>query len=202
MFVLGVTGSLAVGKSTVARLLRQNAVPVHDADATVHRLLSGAAVPGVVRAFGTGLVDDTGAVDRAALARVVFSDLEALTRLESLLHPLVMQDRARFLKRSPRARLVALDIPLLYERGLEGQCDAVLVVHAPLFLQKQRALRRPGMTHERFDNLLARQMPQREKLRRAQWVVQTGLGLRKTRTALKRLLHCLNARDDSQGGGQ
>lgn len=202
MFVLGVTGSLAVGKSTVARLLRQNAVPVHDADATVHRLLSGAAVPEVVRAFGTGLVDDTGAVDRAALARVVFSDLEALTRLESLLHPLVMQDRARFLKRSPRARLVALDIPLLYERGLEGQCDAVLVVHAPPFLQKQRALRRPGMTHERFDNLLARQMPQREKLRRAQWVVQTGLGLRKTRTALKRLLHCLNARDDSQGGGQ
>ena len=193
------TGSLAVGKSTVARLLRQNAVPVHDADATVHRLLSvgGAAVPAVVQAFGAGLVDDTGAVDRVALARVVFSDLEALRRLESLLHPLVRQDRARFLKRAPRTRLVALDIPLLYERGLEGQCDAVLVVHAPPFLQKQRALRRPGMTPERFDSLLARQMPQHEKLRRAQWVVQTGLGLRKTRTALEKLLHGLNACDYS-----
>ena len=202
MFVLGVTGSLAVGKSTVARLLRQSAVPVHDADATVHRLLSGAAVPGVVRAFGPDLVDETGGVDRAALARVVFSDMEALTRLESILHPLVRQDRARFLKRFARVRVVALDIPLLYERGLEEQCDAILVVHAPPFLQRQRALRRPGMTVERFDSLLARQMPQREKLRRAQWVVQTGLGLRKTRTGLERFLRSLNARDDSQGGDQ
>lgn len=178
MIVLGLTGSIGMGKSTAATMFRRMGVPVHDADATVHGLLGvgGAAVPAVEQAF-PGIVR-RGAVDRAALGRIVFADPAALRRLEAIVHPLVRQSSRRFLARHRRlrVRLVVLDIPLLFEKGNERHCDRVVVVSAPAFLQRQRVLRRPGMTEAKFLGTLRHQTPDAEKRRRADWVVPTGLG--------------------------
>ena len=182
MIVLGLTGSIGMGKSTAAGMLRRMGVPVCDSDAVVHELLGpgGAAVAPVGRAFG-GVVKG-GAVDRAALGRRVFSDPQALKRLEAIVHPLVRAAQDAFLKRMAARRepVVVLDVPLLFEVGTDALCDATIVVTAPRFLQDQRVLRRPGMTRERMEGALARQMPDREKRRRANFVVQTGLGKRET----------------------
>lgn len=199
MIVLGITGSIGMGKSVAASQLRMLGVPVHDADAVVHELMApggsavalvGAAFPGVVK---------NGTVDRAVLGRKVFADERALARLEAILHPLVRQRHARFIADAHRRRLpvVALDIPLLFETGGEGQCDAVAVVSAPAFLQQQRVLQRRGMTRERLTAVRGRQMPDVEKRRWADYVVPTGNG---RRAALRRWVIILRALRARAGG--
>ena len=198
MKVLGLTGSVGMGKSTAAAMLRRLRVPVHDADAAVHRLMDkdGAAVAEVEAAF-PGVVAD-GAVDRRKLGARVFGDPEALRRLEAILHPKVRADSEAWLRRQRRRRepLVVLDIPLLFESGSEARCDAVIVVSAPAFVQRARVMRRPGMTEERFQQVLAQQLPDREKRRRAQFVVSTGLGKGHTLRQLARIVRLF--RDGSE----
>ncbi len=195
MIILGLTGSIAMGKTTAHRMLVRLGVPVHDADATVHRLFArgGAAVAPVAAAFPGVAVD--GAIDRARLSRAVVGNDTAFRRLESIVHPLVRAAEAEFLKRQRLARvpLVALDVPLLFETGGEARCHAVAVLSAPLFLQRLRVLARPGMTEAKFQAILARQMPDAEKRRRADWVVPTGLGRALTRRALAGIVRDLRA---------
>lgn len=191
MVILGLTGSIAMGKTTAANAFRRLGVPIHDADAEVHRVLgrNGAAVPLVEKTFPG--VAKNGAVDRAALGAKVFGDPNGLKRLEGILHPLVARSRDRFLRHAARhrRRIVMLDIPLLYEVGADKLCDAVVVVSAPRYLQRIRALRRPGMTPERLTAVLARQLPDQIKRARADFIVPTGLGratsLRQIRIILK-----------------
>lgn len=190
MRILGLTGSIGMGKSTAAAMLRALGVPVHDADAAVHRLLGkgGKAVAAIGAAF-PGVVQD-GAVDRKALGARVFDRPAELKRLEAILHPLVREEERNFLQRSRQARhdLVVLDIPLLFETRGEKRCDAIVVVTAPQFLQTQRVLKRPNMNPTRFRQILGQQMPDTEKRRRADWVVDTGLGRRPTLAALARII--------------
>jgi len=178
MKILGLTGSIGMGKSTAAAMLRRLGVPVHDADATVHALFApgGKAVAAVDAAF-PGVVKG-GAVDRAVLGAKVFGDDAALKRLEAIVHPLVRAAERDFLARHRRyrTRLVVLDIPLLFETHGEARCDVVAVVSAPAFLQAARVLARPGMTRTRLDAVLAKQMPDGQKRRRADVVIPTGLG--------------------------
>lgn len=178
MIVLGLTGSIAMGKSTAAAMFRRLRVPVWDADAVVHRLLGrgGGAVAAVAEAFPAVIRD--GAVDRARLGSAVFADPVALARLEAIVHPLVYADQRRFLGRATRAgvALVVLDVPLMFETGGDRVCDAVAVVSAPAFIQRQRLRRRSAMSEARIDATLARQMPDCDKRRRADFVIPTGLG--------------------------
>ena len=196
MIVLGLTGSIGMGKSTAAAMLRRLGVPVHDADASVHRLLArgGAAVPLVEAAF-PGTAGAKG-IDRRELGRRVFGDAAALRRLEAILHPMVREEEREFLRRMARRRqkLVVLDIPLLFESGGQTRCDAVVVVSAPSFLQRARVMGRPGMTEARFASILEKQMPDREKRRRADFVVPTGLGRRVTLHRLAEIVRVLKAR--------
>lgn len=177
MIVIGLTGSIGMGKSAAAAMLRRLGVPVHDADAAVHALLGdgGAAVAAVGAAFPGVCVG--AAVDRGKLGAQVFGDAAALARLEGILHPLVRESTRRFLLQAARRRepVAVLDIPLLYETGAEVLCDVIIVVTAPTFLQRIRVLGRRGMTAARFAAILARQMPDAEKRRRADFVVRTGL---------------------------
>lgn len=177
MLVIGLTGSIGMGKSTVAAMLRRLGLPVHDADAAVHRLMEkgGAAVAAVEAAFPGVAV--AGRIDRRLLAPRVLGNPEALGRLEAILHPLARASARAFLARQARLRrpLAVLEIPLLFETGGERLCDAVIVVSAPATTQRARVLARPGMTAERLEAVLARQLPDAEKRRRADFVVQTGL---------------------------
>lgn len=190
MFVLGLTGSIGMGKSTAARMLAAMGAPVCDSDAVVHRLLAngGAAVPAIDAAF-PGVVRD-GAVDRRGLGAAVFGDPEALKRLEGILHPRVQEAQRRFLARAARhgVRVAVLDIPLLFETGGERRVDRTVVVTAPFAVQKARVLARPGMTPEKFAAILRRQMPDVEKRRRADFRVPTGNGRLTTRRALRGIL--------------
>ena len=190
MIVLGLTGSIGMGKSTAAGMLRRMGIPVCDSDAIVHRLLGpgGAAVGPVGRAF-EGVVKNR-AVDRAALGQLVFTNPASLHRLEAIVHPLVHATQRDFLKRmaARRERVVVLDVPLLFEVGSDALCDATIVVTAPRFLQEQRVLCRPGMTRARMAGALARQMPDHEKRRRADFVVQTGRGKRDTLNQLAEIV--------------
>jgi len=190
MKILCLTGSVGMGKTTAARMLRRMGIPVHDADAEVHRLLGrgGAAVKAVELAFPG--VKSGKSIDRAALGKVVFADPAALKRLEAILHPLVLQAERRFLAQARREhrKLVVLDIPLLYETKGEGRCDGVIVVSAPRPIQLARVLGRPGMTKERLAAIEARQMPDRQKRRRADIVIETGLGKRHSLENLRRAL--------------
>jgi len=178
MVILGLTGSIGMGKSAAANHFRRLGVPVHDADATVHSLLAkgGEAVSRIAELFPGAIKD--GAVDHATVAREVFEDPPALERLEAVLHPLVRRSETAFLSASARrgCRLVVLDIPLLFETAADARCDAVVVVSCRRFIQERRVLGRPGMTRERFESILAHQMPDAEKRRRADFVVRTGLG--------------------------
>lgn len=191
MKVVGLTGSIGMGKSTLSRMVRQMGIPLHDADATVHRLMApgGKAVGPIAEAF-PGVLTPAGAIDRAALGGQVFGNTPALRRLEAILHPLVRADKAAFIRRAQRRNLpiVVLDVPLLFETKGDTSCDAVLVVSAPAFLQKQRVLARPGMTLETFHRVLSRQMPDAQKRRRADYVIPSGLGLAVARRALRRAL--------------
>jgi len=197
MLVLGLTGSIAMGKSTAAETFRSLGVPVFDADLAVHCLLApgGTAVGPVTRAF-PGCEDGRGGVDRRYLGRLVFEDPAALARLEAILHPLVRAAERRFLARCAAAGepLVVLDIPLLLETGAEHLVDAVAVVSAPAFLQRQRVLRRPGMSAERLHAIRRRQMPDMEKRRHADFVIQTGLSRRHAVRAIVRLVNRLRGR--------
>lgn len=188
--MLGLTGSIGMGKTTAGILFGRLGVPVYDADAEIHRLLGkgGAAVPAVRKAFPDVVRD--GLVDRKALGSRVFEDREALARLEAILHPRARHAQRRFLA-SVRRRgepVAVLDIPLLFETGGERHCDYTVVVTAPPFVQAQRVLSRPGMTQARLAAICARQMPDAEKRRRADFVVQTGLGKGYTLRALARIV--------------
>jgi dephospho-CoA kinase len=176
MFVLGLTGSIGMGKSTTAKMFAEEGVPVHDADAVVHRLYEGDAVPLIEAAFpGT---TGHGKVDREKLGKRVLGDTEAIKRLEQIVHPLVAKARDKFLGEAEKsgAAVALLDIPLLYETKGEGRCNAVVVVSAPADVQRQRVLARPGMTEQRFETIIAKQMPDAEKRRRADFVVDTSQG--------------------------
>jgi len=195
MLVLGLTGSIGMGKSTAAAMLRRLGLPVHDADAAVHRLMNkGGAAVGAVEAAFPGVVAE-GAVDRRRLGARVLDDDAAMKRLEAILHPLVRAEARAFLARQARLRrpLVVLDIPLLFETGGEQLCDAVVVVTAPATTQRARVLRRPGMTEEKMRAVLARQMPDAEKRARADFVVQTGLGKRHTLRQLAAIVTLLKS---------
>ena len=190
MFVLGLTGSIGMGKTTAAAMFRRQKVPVHDADAGVHQLLApgGAAVPAVGDLF-PGVVRD-GGVDRQLLGKIVFADPQALGRLETILHPLVRKKQKAFLRSSAgqRRQLVVLEIPLLFETGGDSNCDAVAVVSAPFFLQSLRVLGRSGMTPEKFSSILSRQMSDLEKRRRADFVIPTGLGQRLSLISIREII--------------
>jgi len=182
-----------MGKSKAAAALRRLGLPMHDSDAEVHRLLStdSAAVAAVAAAF-PGVVRD-GVVDRGELGRRVFADPAALQRLEAILHPLVRRAQRRFLARAAAARrpLVVLDIPLLFETGAQRNCDAIVAMTAPRFVQLARLRRRPGMTAQRLAGVEARQTPDLEKRRRADFVVPTGLNRRTSLRALTRIVRVL-----------
>ncbi len=186
MIVVGLTGSIGMGKSAAGAALRRHGIPVHDADAAVHRAMApgGAAVPAVERAF-PGVVAD-GAVDRGELGRRVYADEGALRRLEAILHPLVRQSERRFLarQRARRVPVAVLDVPLLFETGAWRRCAATVVVSAPGFVQRLRVLRRRGMTMERLAVIEAQQLGDAGKRRRADAVIATGLDRRASRRAL------------------
>ena len=178
MIILGLTGSIGMGKTTAAVEFQRLGVPVFDSDATVHGLLArnGGGVVAVSKRFSDVL--DDGSIDRAALGDQVFGDPEALRDLERILHPLVRVAQARFLRKCAlsHASVVLYDIPLLFETGAEARCDAVATVTAPAFIQAQRVLARPGMDRGKLDAILARQTPDDEKRRRADFIIKTGLG--------------------------
>jgi len=179
VIILGLTGSIGMGKSTAAATLRRLRVPVFDADGIVHRLLApGGAGVAPVAALFPDMRDEAGGIDRGKLGRQVFADPPALRRLEAILHPMVRRAERRFVARARarREKLVVLDIPLLFESGSVDRCDLVVVVSAPARLQRERVMRRPGMNRDRFADILRAQMPDREKRRRADFVVATALG--------------------------
>jgi dephospho-CoA kinase len=203
MRIVGLTGSIGMGKSTAAAALRRLRIPVHDADAEVHRLLQTdrklidaieAEFPGVTGADG---------VNRPALGAQVFGDPAALRRLEALIHPRVQRSEAAFIRRmrGRRKTLVVLDIPLLFETGGDRRCDATMVVAAPEFLQAQRVLRRQGMTRERLAAIRTRQMADDEKLRRADIVIPTGLDRRFALRILNRAMGVLKGDSRRRGAG-
>jgi len=193
MIVIGLTGGIGMGKSTVAAQLELLGAKICCADAIVHRLLGkdGAAVAEVGKAF-SGVVKN-GAVDRKALGEIVFRDKKKLEKLEHILHPLVIAEENRFIEKEGRkgTKLVALDIPLLFETAGETRCDFTVTASAPELLQRQRVMKRPGMTEEKFRRIISSQMPDREKRRRAEHVVLTGLGKAHSFRQLRKILCCV-----------
>ena len=188
MFILGLTGSIGMGKSTTAAMFAEAGVPVHDADAVVHRLYEGEATPLIEAAFpGTTAA---GKVDRAKLGARVLGDPDAIARLERIVHPLVTKAREGFLAEAERggATVALLDVPLLYETGGDARCDAVVVVSAPAEIQRARAFERPGMTADKFAAILAQQMPDAEKRARADFVVDTSQGFDHARAQVREIL--------------
>ena len=195
--VLGLTGSIGMGKSTVARMFADEGVPVFDADVVVHRLQGpdGALVDEVEAAF-PGTTGREG-VDRGALAERVLAEPAALRRLEALVHPAVAREREAFLAAHAGAPLVVLDIPLLFEKALEGSVDKVAVVSADPDVQRIRTLQRPGMTPEKFLRILAHQTPDSEKRARADFVIPTDVAMEETRDSVRRIVACLAPPADS-----
>jgi dephospho-CoA kinase len=190
MIILGLTGSIGMGKSTAAGMLARMGLAVHDADAAVHRLMGrgGKAVDAVAERF-PGVVAD-GAVDRGKLGAQVFGDRAALADLEAILHPLVRREEERFIRlhRGHGRRAVVLDVPLLFESGREGRCDRTILVTAPKAVQTRRVMARPGMTRDRLEAIRAKQMNEREKRRRADFIVWTSLGRADTWRRLTRIV--------------
>jgi len=191
--ILGLTGSIGMGKTTTAGLFAGAGAPVYDADAAVHRLYAqgGAAVGPIAEAFPKAVVD--GSVDRARLSAEVLGNPDALRRLEAITHPLVFLDRARFLQAAAEADapVAVIDVPLLFETGSERLTHAVAVVSAPPEVQRARVLARPGMTPEKLDAILARQTPDADKRARADFVIDTGSGLEPARQAVTEILRAL-----------
>jgi dephospho-CoA kinase len=187
-FVLCLTGSLAMGKSTAAKFFAECGVPVHDSDAVVHALYEGDAVALIEQEFPGST--SGGKVDRSKLAAMVVNNHAALARLEAIIHPLVTASRDKFLEEAQAhgESVVVVDIPLLFETGAQSKCDAVVVVSAPAEDQRRRALDRPGMTEEKFAGLLAKQLPDAEKRRRADFVVDSSQGFDHTRAQIQDIL--------------
>ncbi|KCZ64709.1 hypothetical protein L53_16270 [Hyphomonas sp. L-53-1-40] len=194
MIVLGLTGSIGMGKSATADLFRDEGVPVYDADAAVHALYAkgGAAVAPVEAAFPGVMVD--GAIDRMALRTHVLDDAEAMRKLEAIVHPLAgdAQKQFRDKAREDGARFVVLDIPLLYEVGGYAYCDYVAVVTAPAEVQRERVLSRPGMTEETFESILARQMPDAEKRAKADFIISTAHGFEFAADCVRAIVSLMN----------
>ncbi len=191
MFLLGLTGSIGMGKSTTSGFFRAAGIPVHDADASVHRLYAGAAVGPIGEAFPGVVVD--GVVDRTRLGAIVLKDGAAMKRLEAIVHPLVGAAERAFRDRMRAAGhpLAVLDIPLLLETGAERRVDAVAVISAPAAVQRTRVLARPGMTEEKYAAILARQMPDAEKRMRAHFVIESGYGLEAAQRQVADLVRAL-----------
>lgn len=193
MIVLGLTGSIGMGKSTTAQMFMDEGVPVHDADAAVHRLYAGEAAPHVEALF-PGTVTE-GVVDRTRLAEAVVGKPQALKQLEALIHPMVRAASDRFLEenRAKGTPIVVLDIPLLFEKGGRERVDKVVVVTASPEVQRERVLSRPGMTKEKFETILALQMPDEEKRQRADFIIDTGQGVEPARKAVREIIRGLSA---------
>lgn len=187
-FVLCLTGSLGMGKSTAARFFAEEGIPVHDSDATVHALYESEAVPLIEEAFPGST--EGGKVDRNKLAAMVLNDQAALTRLEAIVHPMVTASRKKFVAeaRKQGATIVVLDIPLLFETQANRGCDAVVVVSAPAEIQRRRAFERPGMTDDKLAAILAKQMPDAEKRRCADFVVDSSQSFDHTRAQIREIL--------------
>jgi dephospho-CoA kinase len=194
-FILGLTGSIGMGKSAVAAMFQGLGIPVFDADAAVHELQGpgGALLPAIEAAF-PGTTGPQG-VDRGKLGAAVFGDAEALRRLEAIVHPAVGAKRKDFLERNAGQALIVFDIPLLFEKGGWEQVDAVVVVSAPAVAQRDRVLARPGMSEEKFEHILKLQVPDAEKRARADYVIDTGVSLAETRHAVQHLVHRLTGRE-------
>ncbi len=188
MIILGLTGSIGMGKSTTAKLFAEAGVPVYDADATVHQLYEGEAVPAIEAAFPGTTVN--GKVDRARLSAQVVHDPAAIKRLEAIVHPMLGASRQKFLDDAERsgAPVAVVDVPLLYETGGEKRVDAVVVVTTAPENQRQRILARDNMTEEKLDAILARQLPDAEKRKRADFVVDTSHGLEPVRARIRDIL--------------
>ncbi len=188
MLILGLTGSIGMGKSTTAKLFAEAGVPVYDADATVHKVYEGEAVPAIEAAFPGTTAD--GKVDRARLSAKVVHDPAAMKRLEQLVHPMLRSHHQKFLDDAERsgAPVAVVDVPLLFETGGEKRVDAVVVVTTSPEIQRQRILTRENMTEEKLDAILARQMPDAEKRRRADFVVDTSHGLDPVRAQIRDIL--------------
>jgi dephospho-CoA kinase len=205
MFILGLTGSIGMGKSVTARLFAEAGIPVHDADAAVHRLYEGEAVPLIEAAF-PGTTRD-GRVDRAPLAARVLDDTAAIKRLEAIVHPLVRKSEREFLAtaHASGARTVLLDIPLLFETGGDARVDAVVVVSAPPQIPRARALARPGMTPAKLAAILGKQMPDSEKRARAHFIVDSSRGVDSARAQVRGILRAvafLPGRPKTAEGGE
>ncbi len=194
MIVLGLTGSIGTGKSTTAAMFHDQGIPVHDADATVHDLYRNEAVEPVAAHFPEALRD--GAIDRKALSAVLARSPDRFRELETIIHPLVRARETAFIEaeRKNGAALVLLDIPLLYETGGEARVDKVVVVTCDPEIQRERVLARPGMTEEKFALILSRQMPDAEKRRRADFLIDTGKGLEAARKQVEEIIATLTGR--------
>ncbi|RFC68486.1 MULTISPECIES: dephospho-CoA kinase [Mesorhizobium] len=192
MIVLGLTGSIGMGKSTTAKMFEEAGVPVHDSDEAVHRLYRGKATPLIEEAFPGST--HNGVVDRNLLGQKVLGNPEALKLLEAIIHPLVRADADAFLEhhRKLGAPIAVLDIPLLFETGGRNRVDKVVVVTAAPEIQRQRVLDRPGMTEEKFRTILAKQMPDDEKRARADFIIDTGKGLDAARSAVAVIIDALS----------
>jgi dephospho-CoA kinase len=193
MIVIGLTGSIGMGKSTTSTMFAEEGIAVNDADAVVHDLYRTDAVGPVDQAF-PGVARD-GAIDRTELSRQLSQDSDGFRRLEAIVHPLVRQRETRFLDEQKRssADLVLLDIPLLFETGGEARVDAVVVVTCDPQIQRQRVLARPGMTEERFQLILSRQLPDSQKRLRADFIIDTGAGLEPARQRVRQIIHLLRS---------
>ena len=193
MFILGLTGSIGMGKSTTANMFREMGVPVHDADATVHDLYEGELVAPLEAEFPG--VTKNGAIDRVALSKYVVGNEAAMKKLEALVHPAVHQREKEFLSKAEEdgAPLVVLDNPLLFEMGRSERVDKILVVTAPESVQRERVLSRPEMTADKFEHILARQTPDSEKRRRSDFIVDTSLGLEAAKEAVSKIIKQLSS---------
>jgi dephospho-CoA kinase len=196
MIVVGLTGSIGMGKSTAAKMLQAMGVPLHDSDKIVHELIApqGRAIPALAKIFPEAYDAGANAVDRAVIGQIVFQNEEKRKALEAVLHPMVRESQQKFLEREKArgARVAVLDIPLLYETGAEKRVDKVIVVTAPAFIQRRRVMKRPGMTESKFQGILQSQMPDHEKRARADFIVQTGLGEAHTQRTLKKIIESLS----------
>lgn len=191
MFILGLTGSIGTGKSTTANLFRQQGIAVYDADKTVHKLYEGAAVAPIAAVFPSAIIE--GKVNRTALKQALAGDAQRFAQLERIIHPLVQAEegRIRAMARAAGHRLLVLDIPLLFETGGQARCDAVLVTMVDAAEQKRRVLARGGVMEADFHMLLARQMPQEEKTRRAHAIIHTGFGLEAAKRDVEAVIRAL-----------
>lgn len=193
MMRVGLTGSIGMGKSTTATMFAEAGIPVHDADATVHRLYSGKAAPLVEAAFPGSVT--AGVVNREALGKAVLGNAQAMKQLEAIIHPLVRQEELAFIAKAEAAGapFVILDIPLLFETGGDARVDKIVVVTAPAEVQRKRVLSRPGMTEEKFLSILARQMPDDEKRARADFIIDTSQGIEPARAEVALIISQLSA---------